>query len=518
MSRSAPTTQGPAPVAESHAAATTHRSGSRLRGWWVAGAVVLAWGALAAWWTPRGPLTTSEALWSIGISLAVGAVAGAAGRTRWTLLAAPVLFAFAFELVRLPVQGPMVDGVHATTYGVVALVTGRGFDAVVSLLPLVLGAAVGAGVARRRGGASRVRDRGRYVRRGVAVLAAVGLLALTVGLVRPASTAPIAGPGGGPLAGSIAELTSVDVGGRQLGMMIRGDDVSNPVLLFLAGGPGGSELGAMRRHLSELEKHFTVVTWDQRGAGTSYPALDPTATYTLDSAVADTITVTNDLRQRFAQDKIYLLGQSWGSILGVLAVQQQSQLYAAYVGSGQMVSPRRTDQIFYRDTLAWAEDTGDASLADHLTAIGPPPYQRMLDYETALTHEQDVYPYEHSGNSEGAGGFSENLLVPEYALIDQVHLLGAFMDTFSVLYPQIQDVDLAADATTLSVPLFFVQGAHEVPGRAEPFQQWFSAVRAPDKELVVLERSGHRALFEQPQEFVTFMTDTVLATTDEARR
>lgn len=129
----------------------------------------------------------------------------------------------------------------------------------------------------------------------------------------------------------------------------------------------------------------------------------------MDSAVADTIAVTDDLRQRFAQDEVYLLGQSWGSVLGVLAVQQQPQRSTADIGSCQMVSPRRTDQISYRDTLAWADESGNPSLADHLTAIGPPPYQRMLDDETALTHEQDVYAYDHSGDSEGAGGFSENL-------------------------------------------------------------------------------------------------------------
>jgi pimeloyl-ACP methyl ester carboxylesterase len=295
--------------------------------------------------------------------------------------------------------------------------------------------------------------------------------------------------------------------------MLRGHSVDNPVVLFLAGGPGGSELGAMRNHLPELEETFVVATWDQRGNGKSYPTLDPTSTYTLESVVDDTIEVTNYLRERFDQDQIYVLGQSWGSTLGVLAVQKAPELYSGFIGTGQMVSQLETDQIFYEDTLAWADANGKSALADKLRSIGPPPYGNMLDYETALSHEYEVYPYDHTPNSEGEGGFSENFIVPEYSFTEQVHLLGAFMDTFAVLYPQLQEIDFRETATELEVPMFFVQGVHEADGRAEPFDEWYSMVEAPITDLTVLETSGHRPLFEQPDEFVAYMNDTVLAQT-----
>lgn len=488
-------------------------------GWLLAAAVAAGWGLLAGWWTPRSPLTTGEALWSIGISLAVGVAAGVVVRSRWAMLVAPAVFVVAFELTRLGTDGPTVDGIHVTTlHGLFAFVVGRGFHALISVLPMILGAAFGAGFARRRDRVGAGRGWARYLRRSVAVLAAVGLVAFAGVLARPASTEPITGSDGRPLAGSVAELITVQAGGRDLGMMIRGQSTDNPVVLFLAGGPGGSERGAMRNHLPELEKYFTVATWDQRGTGTSYLALDPTSTYTLESAVADTITATNYLRARFGQDEIYLLGQSWGTILGVLAVQQDPQLYTAYVGTGQMVDPLATDRIFYEDTLAWARRSGNTALVDRLAAIGRPPYPEMLAYETALTHEHEVYPYDHSSNSEGAGGFSESIIVPECALIDQVHLLGSFMDTFGVLYPQIQDVDFRTDARTLPVPAYFVQGAHEARGRAKPSQQWYAVLSAPRKELAVLATSGHRPLFEQPKEFTSFMTDTVLAQTGKAQQ
>lgn len=474
-----------------------------------------AWGTAAGLATPRGPLTTSAALWSMALSLAVGTCAGLALASRWAILLAPAAFVAAFEFTRMGADGPMVDAPHLSTYGLIALVTGRGFQTLLTVLPMAFGAAVGAGVTR-----NRARTRGnaahgptRLVRRTGTAITGLALLVLAVGLARPAATAPIVDARGQIVPGSVAELTTVLVGGRELGVLIRGTSTDNPVLLFLAGGPGGSELGAMRRHLPALERHFTVVTWDQRGAGRSYRALDPTHTATLAGAVADTIELTVHLRDRFDADRIYLVGQSWGTTLGVLAVTQRPDLYHAFVGTGQMVSQRATDRIFYDDTLAWAARTGDDRLVAQLEASGPPPYPTMFPYETALSHEQDVYPYDHAGNSEGVGQMSENLLVDEYSLIDQIHVLGAFMDTFAALYPQLQDIDFRRSATHFDIPMYFVQGAHEARGRAQPFHEWYPMITAPHKDLTVLDTSGHRPLWEQPDAFVAYLVDTVLAQT-----
>lgn len=480
---------------------------SRLR---VVLAVVLAagWALSAVLWTPRGPLTTGAAIASILLSLGVGGAAGYVTGSRWAMLLAPVSFVVVFELARMGYDGPMVDGIHASPYGAIAFITGRGFQSLLTLIPMALGAALGAGAwGARHGRTSSAWSR--IVGRTAAAVVGIALMALVVGLARPAATTPIASADGR----SVAELTTVQAGGHDMQLMIRGASVDNPVLLFLAGGPGGSEFGAMRRHLPALEEHFTVVTWDQRGAGTSYAALDPTATVTVDGYVSDTIEITGYLRERFGQDAIYLLGQSWGTTVGVMAVQQRPDLYRAFIGAGQMVSQLATDRIFYEDTLAWAERNGDKGLVEQLMAAGPPPYEQMFPYETALSHEQDVYPYDHTANSEGSGQMSENLLVDEYTLIDQIHILGAFMDTFAAVYPQLQNVDFRQTATDFSVPVFFVQGAHEADGRAEPFAQWYPMVDAPIKDLVVFETSGHRPLWEQPDEFVDYMVGTVLART-----
>lgn len=489
------------------------RRGPSLVAWLCVLLLAGGWGLVAGVWTPRGPLTTSEAIAAIVISLVVGGIAGLILQSRWALLLTPVTFVAVLELIRSGVEGPMVDGVHASMYGAIALITGRGFHALLALVPMMLGAAVGAGIARKRTGEDGTRRWSRALGRVAAAIVALVVLVVTAGLLRPASTAAFTGSDGEVIAGSVAELTSIDVGGHDLGLMIRGASTDNPVLLFLAGGPGGSELGAMRRHLPQLEEHFTVVTWDQRGAGTSYPALDPTDTVSLDGYVSDTIAVTNYLRDRFDAADIYLLGQSWGATLGVLAVQEQPELFRAFIGTGQMVSQLDTDRIFYDDTVAWAARTGNEGLREQLETAGPPPYENMLNYETALSHEQDVYPYDHSGNSEGVGQMSENLLVSEYALIDQIHILGAFMDTFAALYPQLQDIDFRESAVDFEVPMYFVQGAHEADGRSRLFEEWYPMITAPTKDVVVLDTSGHRPLWEQPEEFVDYLVGTVLQQT-----
>jgi pimeloyl-ACP methyl ester carboxylesterase len=427
-------------------------------------------------------------MWSIFISLAVGFLAGFVSRSRWAILSTPVAFAAVFELVRIGTDGPTVDGIETSNYGIFAFVVGRGVHGLLSLFPMILAAAFGAGAARAVQPVERESDRraGRYARRGVAVLATLALVALTVGLARPSTTGEIVDANGDVVPNSIAELTTIDVNGHDLAIMLRGHDIDNPVLLFLAGGPGGSELGAMRNHLPELEEHFTVATWDQRGAGKSYPELDPTSTLTLDSYIDDTLDVTDYLRDRFGQDRIYVLGQSWGTTLGVLAVQAQPERYHAFIGAGQMVSQLATDTIFYNDTLAWAQARGNDGLVDQLNDIGPPPYDRMLDYETALSYEHEVYPYDHTPNSEGEGGFSSNFRVEEYTLLEQVHLLGAFLDTFSVLYPQLQEIDFRNTATSFEIPMYFVQGANEAGGRAELFADWYPTIDAPIKDDTVL--------------------------------
>jgi pimeloyl-ACP methyl ester carboxylesterase len=315
---------------------------------------------------------------------------------------------------------------------------GRGFHGLVGLLPMVLG--TGLGFFLTRSHASGTGSSARMVLQATPlVILAVVVVALAVLNAIPASTPPILDGNGQPVPGSIAELTAVSLGGHDQTIMIRAHSADLPVLLYLSGGPGQSDLPYSRVLFEDLTQDFVVVSWDQRGTGKSYPALDPVETLTLHQAVADTIELTNYLRQRFDEEKIYLMGESWGTTLGVLAVQQRPDLYYAWIGSGQMVSQRQTDRQLYQDVLDLAERTGNTALTEQMLDFGEPPYADtpypnavVMAYYDALgqpyTPPQD---YIERGTAANVGPWG--VLGSEYSLVEKVNVLRGLIDMFTVM-------------------------------------------------------------------------------------
>ncbi len=449
---------------------------------------------------PRGPVTRGEALLVVPAALLVGAAAGALARRRVAVLVVPATFAVVLELAQAGLAGPTVDRPRLMLLGVLAWLAVRLVLGLLLLLPLAVGAGWGAQLARGSGF-------GHVGRAGLVVgsLVILGLLGL---VAVPARTAPILGPDGAPLPGSIAELATIDVNGRPQTLLIRGDDVTNPVLLHLAGGPGGTDIGAMR--LDEgLEAHFVVVTWDMRGTGMSYRAIDPVTDLTLEGAVADTLAVTDHLRERFGQDRVVLTGQSYGTIPAVLAAARHPERYRAVVATGQMVDVVETDRIMYEDVLAEARRRGDLAAVDQLTRIGPPPYDRWEDALALNTLERGLFTYpEFDGHTE----MTATIWGDEHSATDSYAALRGLLDTYALLYPQLWGVDLRELVPALTTPLYVVMGEHESHGRVVPARAWFDQLDADAKEWVELPASGHRASFEQPDRYTELLV-RVLAET-----
>ncbi|MFN3339240.1 MAG: alpha/beta fold hydrolase, partial [Dietzia sp.] len=380
---------------------------------------------------PRGPVTTVHSVTMLLVCLVLGAAAGMLSATRWATVVAPVAFLTAFELARIPAEGPTVDSVYlGSIYGVMALVVGRGFDLLVMGLPLAVGALWGAAAGRRRASDAGPRRSvaNRRLRGLGAVLVTLPVALLAVALLRPASTAPITGPDGQELPTSVAELITLPVGGHEQSVMLRGHDRDAPVLLFLEGGPGGTAIGAMRASGERLEEDFVLAVWDQRGTGKSLPALEPTDTLTVEQMISDTLEVTDHLRERFGQERIYLVGSSWGSTLGVLAVQRAPEKYHAFIGTGQMVDQQETDRRMYAETLDWAERSGERDFAQRLRDNGPPPYQDMLAYPDALSTNPEYHDFPHGEDYDPASAYPASLLVPEYTLTEQIRGMGGIID------------------------------------------------------------------------------------------
>lgn len=482
------------------------------------GAVAVAGGAgaVAGWLVPRGPVTTAEAVGAVIAAVAVGVASGWLMRSSWAVLVAPATFMLVFELARMRVDGPTVDGIRIDgIYGVIALVAGRGVDALLMVLPMVVGVGYGLVLAARGQGPPHPPRRRRLARRGVLALGTLAAVALLAGLLRPASTEEIRGEDGEPVAGSIAELVEVRIGEHDQALMLRGVSAEAPVLLYLEGGPGGTGIGRIRSSGEDLEQDFVVATWDQRGAGKSYDALEPASTLTVDQVVDDTLEVVDYLRDRFDEQKIYLVGSSWGTTVGVLAVQRSPQLFHAYVGTGQMVDQFETDTLMYAESLADAEARGDDDMVDALRELGEPPYDDTLDYPVAIASNPRWLDFEHGEDHNPSAEYPASLFVSEYTLIEQLRGMAAIAETFDVLYPQLEDTDLRVQVPSLEVPVLVIEGRYEAAGRETLAREWFELLSAPSKRYVVLENSGHTPPSDEPGRFAELMAD-VLRTTGES--
>jgi len=491
--------------------------------WWSVvisvGVAALA-GLVVAFTMPRGPATAVQALVVMVTSLAVGLLAGLLMRSRWAMLLTPVVYMAAVELARLDAVGPTVDAIRLdNTFGILAFILGRGFHGLVGLLPMILGVEVGVLSARHLSGAavsgSRMRTVARWIPTAVLTLL---LLVLVILIALPANTPPILGADGEPLPGSIAELTTINVDGSEQALMIRGYDVNKPILLYLSGGPGQSSLPWPRVLFDDLSRDFILVGWDQRGTGKSYAALDPDENLTLNQTVADTIAVTNYLRERFDEDKIYLLGESWGTTLAVLAAQQRPDLYHAIIGSGQMVSQRETDRRLYYDVLDYAARTGDEAVTNQMLAYGEPPYADLYAYVYVMALYEKLYkpyapPQAYLDKGEQARLGPWNVLGSEYNFVEKVNVFRGFLDTAFILYPQLQEIDFRQDVPRLDVPLYILDGAAELSARRDLALEWFNQVNAPIKRLLTFDNAAHAPAFEHFEAFTDIMTETVLPET-----
>ena len=337
---------------------------------------------------------------------------------------------------------------------------------------------------------------------GVAAVAVAAVVASQVF----AATPPITGTDGRPLPDSIASLERVELNGTEQWITIRGEDVSNPVLLNLGmGGPGGGGF-ATRSLFEPLERYFTVVSWDEPGTGKSIGAV-PFDQLTKQRFVEDGRALTEWLRQRFGQQRIYLYGVSWSSILGIWLIQENPEYYAAFISSGQMVNTTENDRLGYQLALDYSRKRGDHRTVAKLLANGPPPYGgpnpvfRYLDYLDVLN--------DYMGTPRYA------LIVPlvpfvapEYGLVDKVQHTRGLIRSFNAVYPQLTDLDFATQATTLQVPVYFFVGRDDVNAMAPLVEDYYTKLSAPHKQLIWLE-GGHGLGSADPRQFIDVMVNQV---------
>ena len=351
----------------------------------------------------------------------------------------------------------------------------------------------------------------------VSILSVGMLILLGVLLViSPGKPEPILDENGNPLKGSISEKIFVNINGVQQGMFIKGKDVNNPVLLFLHGGPGMPEYWLTQRYPTGLENHFVLVWWEQRGAGLSYSDDILPETMTAEQFVADTIEVTNYLRERFGQDKIYLMAHSWGSYIGIQAAAREPDLYYAYIGVGQISHQIQSEQLAYQYALAYYKENGNMDMVRKLESAPP-----TLTVPLPANYMALRDPYMHSAGigttrdmkSVVTGIFLPSWQFKEYTLGEKVNLWkGKFYSRSSSfsLWDKMQITDLGQQVTKLDVPVYFLHGMYDYTCAYPLAKEYFEKLDAPIKGFYTFENSAHSPMFEEPEKMQKILLEDVL--------
>lgn len=323
------------------------------------------------------------------------------------------------------------------------------------------------------------------------------------------STLPFRDEAGRELPGSVARMETARIGGIEQSLWLRGRDVRNLPLVLLHGGPGASEGALFRRYNAALEDHFTVVYWDQRGAGRSFHDGIPPESMTIERFLADLDEVVDLARRRFGHERVVLLGHSWGTVLGALYTARHPEKVAAYVGVAQVVDMAEGARLSREFALAEATRRGDRAALEALADIAAPP--RSVDERLALGRwVERLGGMFHAPLSTGKLIWSA-LQADEVGLADLVRFGRGNRFSLEALEGETVRLALPSRVPRFSVPVFFVLGRHDWHVPAVLAAAWFERLEAPCKRLAWFEGSGHDPPFEEPEAFNRLLVESVKA-------
>jgi pimeloyl-ACP methyl ester carboxylesterase len=303
----------------------------------------------------------------------------------------------------------------------------------------------------------------------------------------------------------VNEAMFIRVGGIDQWIQIRGENRKNPVLLVLHGGPGFSYM-PFTPNFRSWEKDFTVVLWDQRGAGKTFGKNGKTESgaMTIDQMSKDGIEVTEFVRKHLKKDKVILLAHSWGTILGIPMIAKNPDLFAAYIGTGQIVDMPRNEAVSYDLLLKTVRAAGYEKALKQLEDIGQPPYR---DIKTWMIKGRMAVMF---APPSAAGGklpnvFAAALTAPGYSLKDGYDLFAAFDFSSRTLFKEMMSFDGRQFGVKFKVPVFIIQGDNDLQAPASLVEDYFLNLEVPKKELIILKGEGHTAILALPDVFLKEM-------------
>jgi pimeloyl-ACP methyl ester carboxylesterase len=319
-------------------------------------------------------------------------------------------------------------------------------------------------------------------------------------IMSPGKPEPFLDNNGNHLAGSISEKVNININGVEQGMFIKSKDSTNPVMLFLHGGMPVYFL--TKQYPTSLEDIFTVVWWEQRGFGLSYNPKNPSGSGTLDQMISDTKEVTNYLRKRFEKEKIYLMGHSGGTFIGINVAAQAPELYHAYIGVAQMSNQLESERLAYEYIVEQNKVKENRKMLRKLESA-PVTLKDGIPDSYLLLRDEAMHSIgigtTHDMNSIITGIFLESLKCRDYSLSEKVNMWrGKARSGVHPLWDTILATDLTKQVPELNIPVYFFHGIYDYTVSYILAKDYFEKLNAPIKGFYTFENSAHSPVFEEP--------------------
>ena len=314
----------------------------------------------------------------------------------------------------------------------------------------------------------------------------------------------------------VSSLEEITLGNLKQWIFIRGTDQNNPLLLFLHGGPGAPLLGisSSRKYDAELIKHFTVVHWDQRGAGKSFNCDIPVDSMTLDSFVMDCNELIDYLRDRFHTQKIFIVAHSGGTVIGLKIAHKYPEKIHAYVGVAQVLNEHEQQKVSYNFLVEEAEKSGNVGRQNKIKAISPPPYEsprKFLEMEGLIG---DYGGFLHSKSMMDLIFLAFNFLTsPEYSLLEGIRTFRnkGFDFTINAMWDELKNVNLTKEIQSIKVPIYFFEGKYDITTPTVVVEKFYDNLDAEyGKKLFIFENSGHMPMIEEKEKYQDLLINVVL--------
>jgi pimeloyl-ACP methyl ester carboxylesterase len=316
---------------------------------------------------------------------------------------------------------------------------------------------------------------------------------------------------------SVSEKVRIEVNQIKQGMIIRGESISNPVLLFLHGGPGMPEYFLAEKYLVSIEKHFTICYLEQRGGGLSYSSNMQATDITVEQLINDAVEVTNYLRTRFAQEKIYLMGHSWGTFIGMQVAAKMPELYHAYIGVGQISQQLESEKLAYTYMLEQYEIAENARMVRkfkeyqiYTSDIALSSYLSSSLRDKAM-HALGVGTMRNM-NSIVTGIFWPVMRCRAYTLIEKINIWRGkvFLKKATELYTQMYTTDLTVEVTRLEIPIYFFSGIYDYTVSYALTKDYYERLQASVKGFYTFKKSAHSPIFEETEQSLKIMREDVI--------